>query len=131
MSLFNKFCHTAHCSCKQSQHRPLKVVLEIYDFFGVGHKYCKIGPQLFPTTLHLVIYISNLWVEQTQFHGKIHSIDKVKILINSESVIPIRSTSSSETPCLWNKKCLPYCSDDSMPSFRSFYYVSTDMKPFN
>jgi hypothetical protein len=60
MSLFNKFCHTAHCSCKQSQHRPLKVVLEIYDFFGVGHKCCKIGPQLFPTTLHLVIYISNL-----------------------------------------------------------------------
>ncbi len=60
MSLFNKFCHTAYCSCKQTQHRPLKVVLEIYDFFGVGHKCCKIGPQLFPTTLHLVIYISNL-----------------------------------------------------------------------
>ncbi len=33
MSLFNKFCHNAHCSCKQSQHRPLKVVLEIYYFF--------------------------------------------------------------------------------------------------
>ncbi len=62
MSLFNKFFHTAHCSCKQSQHRPLKVVLEIYYFFGVGHKCCKIGPQLFPTTLHLVIYISNLWM---------------------------------------------------------------------
>ncbi len=61
MSLFNKFCHTAHCSCKQSQHRPLKDVLEIYDFLGVGHKCCKIGPQLFPTKLHLVIYISNLW----------------------------------------------------------------------
>ncbi len=71
MSRFNQFCHTAHCSCKQSQHRPLKVVLEIYDFLGVGHKYCKIGPQLFPTTLHLGIYISNLchlqlktWPEQ-------------------------------------------------------------------
>ncbi len=61
MSLFNKFCHTAHSSCKQSQHWPLKVVLEFYDFLGVGHKCCKIGPQLFPTTLHLVIYISNLW----------------------------------------------------------------------
>ncbi len=61
MSLFYKFCHTAHCSCKQSQHRHLKVVLEIYDFFGLGHKCCKIGPQLFPTTLHLVVYISNLW----------------------------------------------------------------------
>jgi hypothetical protein len=41
-------------------YQPLKVVLEIYDFLGVGHKCCKIGPQLFPTTLHLGIYISNL-----------------------------------------------------------------------
>ncbi len=63
MSLFNKFCHTAHCSGKQSQHRPLKVVLEIYDFLGGGHKCCKIGPQLCPTPLHLVIYISNLWLK--------------------------------------------------------------------
>ncbi len=60
MSLFNKFRHTAHCS--------LKVVLEFYDFFGVGHKCCKIGPQLFPTTLHLVIYISNLWFVLIQMY---------------------------------------------------------------
>ncbi len=52
MSLFDKFCHTADCSCKQSQHGPLKVVLEIYDFWGRS-QVLQNWPQLFPTTLHL------------------------------------------------------------------------------
>jgi hypothetical protein len=49
MSLFNKFWHTAHCSSKQSQHQPLKVVLEIYDFFGGTSQVLQNWP---PTLLH-------------------------------------------------------------------------------
>ncbi len=48
MSLFNKLCHTAHCSCKQSQHQPLKVVLEIYDFLGQVTSVAKLAPNFFP-----------------------------------------------------------------------------------
>jgi hypothetical protein len=108
MSLFNKFCHTAHCSCKQSQHRPLKVVLEIYDFLGVGHKCCKIGPQLFPTTLHLVICISNLWyycclavfLIMSYCHGQISLAKTSKTVIFSCQTQSIMTSSHAFFTCL-------------------------------
>ncbi len=85
MSLFNKFCHTAHCSCKQSHHRPLKVVLEIYDFLGQVTNVAKLAPNFFPTTLHLGIYISNLCSDLTYrpetqtYHNSIKPITKATI----------------------------------------------------